>query len=123
MFVKGSEDVGALPSSFATTFTITNTTPALVAGANTLSATVDHTDAVRMVEFLVDGLPAGIVYSAPYSVPYTSDGSPHTVIARAYAAWATQTLVAEGTGTGGTGTGGIGSAVAPTNAKVSILVH
>jgi hypothetical protein len=95
VYVKGSEDVGALPYSYATPFAVTNTTPALVAGANTLSATVDHPDAVRMVEFLVDGLPVGISYQAPYSTSWTSDGASHSVIARAYAAWATPNLVSE----------------------------
>jgi hypothetical protein len=91
--VKGSEDVGALPSLYATSFAVTNTTPsALPAGAATLSASVNNPDAVRKVEFLVDGLPVGVSYSAPYSVSWTADGNPHAVEARAYNAWASKTL-------------------------------
>jgi len=112
VFVKGMEDVGAQPSAYATSFTVTNTSPALVAGTNTFSASVDHPDAVRKVEYLVDGLPVGEAYSAPYYVSYVADSSSHTVTARAYAAWASQTLVSESQATG--------AVVAPSNAKTSI---
>lgn len=93
VFVKGSEDVGALPSSFATPFSITNTTPVSIpAGLATLSATVTNPDAVRKVEFLVDGIPVGVAYASPYMVSWTADGNQHEVEARAYNMWASKTL-------------------------------
>jgi hypothetical protein len=109
------EDVGALPYSYAKAVSITNTTPAIGAGANTLSATVANPDAVRKVEFLVDGLPVGTVYAAPYSVAYTSDGNSHTVTARAYAMWASATPAVDAVGTG--------AVVPPSNAKTSAIVQ
>lgn len=112
VFVKGNEDVGAQPYSFATTFNVTNTTPTLQAGANSLSATVDKPDAVRMVEFLVDGIPVGIDFTQPYSVNYNSDGNAHTVVARAYAAWAAKTLTVESVSSG--------TVVPPSNAQIQI---
>jgi hypothetical protein len=115
VYVKGSEDVGALPYSYAKAVSITNTTPAIGAGANTLSATVANPDAVRKVEFLVDGLPVGTVYAAPYSVAYTSDGNSHTVTARAYAMWASATPAVDAVGTG--------AVVPPSNAKTSAIVQ
>jgi sugar lactone lactonase YvrE len=91
--VKGAEDIGALPYSYAVPIVLTNTTPiTLAAGPVNLTASVGNPDAVRMVEFLVDGLPVGIDYTSPYSVAWTADGAPHDVEARAYNAWASQTL-------------------------------
>lgn len=91
--VKGSEDVGALPYAFALPYTIVNTTPINIsAGPTSLTATCTNTEAIRMVEFLVDGIPVGYAYTAPYSVSWTSDGAIHAVEARAYSAWASQTL-------------------------------
>lgn len=93
VFVKGSQDIGALPLSFATSFTVNNTTPImLAAGPASLTATITNPDAVRKVEFLVDGIPVGAAYSAPYSVSWTADGNAHSVEARAYNAWASRTL-------------------------------
>lgn len=92
--VKGTEDVGALPYSYAGTMNLTNTTAInLAAGPVNLTATTTTPDAIRMVEFLVDGIPVGIDYDAPYSVAWTADGAAHDVEARAYNAWASQTLV------------------------------
>jgi hypothetical protein len=66
----------------------------LPAGLVTLSAICTNPDAVRKVEFLVDGIPVGTAYSTSgrYSVVWTADGAPHSVEARAYNAWASQTL-------------------------------
>src|SRR5205814_9430463 len=59
VIVKGMEDIGALPFAYTAPLSIANTTPfALPAGAVNLTATVGNVDAVRFVEFLVDGLPA-----------------------------------------------------------------
>jgi hypothetical protein len=92
VYVKGSEDIGALPYDFATAVSVTNTTPtSRPAGAVTLSATVGDSNAVRMVEFLVDGIPVGAAYDAPYSLSWTSDGATHDIEARAYSAWASLT--------------------------------
>ena len=49
-------------------------------------------DAVRKIEFLVDGIPVGESCSAPYSIPWISDGACHEIEARAYSAWASRTL-------------------------------
>ena len=93
VFVKGSEDIGALPFDFAVPVTVTNTTSATLSGSATLSATVGNSNAVRAVEFLVDGIPVGMDYDAPYSVTWNvPDANPHTVEARAYNMWASRTL-------------------------------
>ena len=93
VIVKGMEDVGALPSSYIGNLNVTNTTSlSLPAGAASLTATVPNTDTVRMVEFFVDGIPVGMNYTSPYSVSWTSDGAQHTIEARAYNMWASQTL-------------------------------
>ncbi len=93
VYIKGTEDVGALPYSFAASYSITNTTPIVIAaGPTTLTATCTNPDAVRMVEFQVDGVPVGTAYTAPYSVAWTSDGVIHAITARAYSAWSSATL-------------------------------
>lgn len=93
VIVKGMEDIGALPHDYAVPIVVTNTTPVtLPAGPVTLTAEVGNPDAVRMVEFLVDGLPVGIDYEPPYAVAWTSDGTLRNVEARAYSAWAGRTL-------------------------------
>ncbi len=113
VYVKGNEDIGALPYAYAKSFTVANTTPALHAGSNTLSATVNNPDAVRMVEFLVDGIPVGLAYYDPINANYaancTLDGNPHTLNVRAYSAWASATLAVEAGGP-------------PSNAKIGITV-
>jgi len=93
VIVKGTEDVGALPFSYATPFSVTNTTLHWVpAGASTLSATVTNPDAVRKVEFLIDGIPVGESNTEPYSINWTADGILHSIEARAYSAWASKVL-------------------------------
>ncbi len=91
--VKGMADIGALPFNYATGFLVVNTTATIVpAGSASLTATVTNGDAVRKVEFLVDGVPVGVAYGAPYSVNWTAGGNLHVVEARAYSAWASKTL-------------------------------
>jgi hypothetical protein len=91
VFVKGSEDIGALPFAYVRSTTITNTTPPILrAGMATLSAACDNPDAVRKVEFLVDRIPVGESFSPPYTVPWLSDGARHEIEARAYSAWASR---------------------------------
>lgn len=93
VIVKGMEDVGALPYDYAAAMNLLNTTATtLTAGAQSLTATSSTTDAVRKIEFFVDGIPVGEDYSSPYSVAWTSDGAAHTIEARAYNMWASATL-------------------------------
>jgi len=61
-------------------------------GVQILSATTSTPEAVRYIEFLVDGLPVGICYDAPYQVNWLSDGAIHNVEVRAYNMWASQVL-------------------------------
>lgn len=97
--VKGAQDIGALPSYYPTTFSVTNTTA--VVPTSTLTAAVVNPDSVRKVEFLVDGIPVGSALSAPYSVAWTgADGNPHVVEARAYNAWASRILTESSFNTG-----------------------
>lgn len=90
VMVKGMEDIGALPyraggytlhgtlTSVGTTYTF-----------NVYDATnADASDIVRFVQFYVDGVPQGLIYSAPYTI--TSAG---TVTASAYALYASPTPV------------------------------
>ncbi len=96
--VKGMDDIGALPHAYAQPVTVSNTTSAaLPSGSVTLTATVGNPDAVRMVEFLVDGRPVGLDHDAPYAVAWTSDGGAHSIEARAYSLWAGTTLYASST--------------------------
>ncbi len=83
VIVKGMEDIGALPYSYAVPFTLNLDNTYLPAGAVTFTATIDHPEAVRKVEYLVDSMPVGTSYTAPYSVGYVADGNPHTVETRA----------------------------------------
>lgn len=99
VIVRGMEDIGALPYDYAGSFTISLNNTYLPAGSVNLTATVSDTDAVRMVEYLVDGIPVGISYVSPYTVAYTADGNSHSVTARAYNAWASQTLIQSDTET------------------------
>lgn len=93
VFVKGSQDIGALPFLYAKQFGVKNTTPHRApVGPTILSAVCTNPDAIRKVEFLVDGLPVGESYKAPYEVFWTSDGACHKIEARAYSAWASQIL-------------------------------
>ena len=96
VIVKGREDVGALPYDYARSFAVTVTTPfgIIAAGPTTLDATCPNPDAVRKVEFFVDGIPVGVAYTPPYSVAWTSDGALHNIEARAYNAWASRTPTA-----------------------------
>lgn len=89
VWVKGAEDVGAQPYSYVSTIGVTNTSTATFpAGAKTLTATVPSTDAIRMVEFLIDGQPVSIDYASPFTASWTSNGAKHTLVTRAYNAWA-----------------------------------
>lgn len=100
VLVKGMEDVGACPRSYyddAVTVSLDNTT--LPAGAVNLTATVSATDAVRKVEYLIDGVPLGSSTTSPYTVAYTADGAAHDVTARAYKAWASLTPYVDDTAT------------------------
>ena len=92
VIVKGMEDIGALPYSYVATPTVTNTTA--TASPTALMATTSTTEAVRMVEFLIDGLPVGIAYydgTGTFSYTNTPSGA-KTLEARAYNYWASQTL-------------------------------
>src|SRR5208283_619870 len=66
----------------------------------TFSATTSTPDAVRRIDFLVDGIPVGSAYQSPYTVSWTADGNSHSVEARAYNAWASQTLWVSDFGSG-----------------------
>jgi hypothetical protein len=94
--VKGMSDMGALPHAYALPISVV-----LVAGTSSsipgpgpipLSAAVSDPDSVRMVQFLVDGVPVGTSYSAPYTIVWNTDGNFHRIEARAYNAWASQVL-------------------------------
>lgn len=85
--LKGMEDIGPLPYAYATSFTVSVDNTYLNSGVNSLSATVDNTDAVLAVEWLVDGVSVGVVSTSPYTQSYTSDGGTHKVKARALRYW------------------------------------
>lgn len=92
VIVKGMEDIGALPYDYVSAPTVTNTTS--TASPTTLSATSASTESVRMVQFLIDGIPVGIAYydgTGTYSLSYTPSGA-RTLEARAYNYWASETL-------------------------------
>lgn len=97
VLVKGNEDIGAQPFNYALTYTVALVNSTLASGANSLTATINNPDAVDSVEYLVDGIPVGISYTATgnFPVSYTSDGATHVVTARAYAAWANPLLSAD----------------------------
>jgi hypothetical protein len=100
VFVKGSEDVGALPFAFALPVQVSNTTHrTLAAGKARLTAQSANGSAIRKVEFLVDGVPVGETTDSPYSIEWQSDGNRHSVEARAYNAWASPILSASDTAT------------------------
>jgi hypothetical protein len=97
VIVKGMEDIGALPYSYAITPTVSLNNVYLEVGPNDLTAAVNDVNCVRKVEFIVDGIPIGTSYESPYSTNYTSDGAVHQVEARAYSQWANATPTASDT--------------------------
>lgn len=97
VILQGMEDLGAEPSEYVATPTVVNTTTGTLSTATSgssvsLTATTTTPNAIRYVEFLVDGTPVGVAHSAPYSVTWIADGNNHDVEARAYNAWASKTL-------------------------------
>jgi len=91
VIVKGMEDIGALPYAYAATPTVTNTTS--TASPTALTATTTTAEAVRKVEFLINGLPIGTVNydgTGTFSYANTPSGA-GTLEARAYNYWASQT--------------------------------
>lgn len=93
VYVKGSEDIGALPYSYAVPFTVTLVNSGIPTGAVTFTTTINNPDAVRYVEYLVDGLPIGLSYDAASNYPqsWTSDGQVHVIEVRAAKKWASDT--------------------------------
>lgn len=97
VYVQGTEDIGAEPRAFAVTPVLVNTTPtqlqSLAPGVRIwLTASTPTPDAIRKVEFLVDGLPVGTAYPPELRVRWTADGRNHVVEARAYNNWASRLL-------------------------------
>ena len=84
-------DIGALPYTYAVSFTVVLDNTSLPAGSNNLTTTVSNANPVRKVGYFVDGVPVGESYDSPYTVAYTADGGTHTVEARAYKRYASAT--------------------------------
>jgi len=68
----------------------------LVAGLQTLTATVSNPGAMRHVVFFVNGIPAAVDNQSPYSFAWNpsglAEGSQHRIEARAYARYASKQL-------------------------------
>lgn len=93
IYIKGMEDIGSQPFSYVSGINVINTTPIpLSSGIVTLSATTNAPNAVRKIEFLVDGFPVGESYESPYQVTYNSTGGSPVIEARAYNMWASPIL-------------------------------
>lgn len=86
VFLKGSDDVGALHYTFSAALTNSLVNTSLTVGANTLTSIVNNTDAVRKVAYYVDGVCVGTSYTSAtnYPISYTADGATHTVTSRAF---------------------------------------
>lgn len=97
VYVKGTEDVGALPYGTADA-AILSVSTASAGGTKTATITVADSGNVRFVEILQDGYPVGSSSSPSgnvYTVSWPDDGQAHTVVARAYNLWASQSPVVE----------------------------
>lgn len=103
VYVFGTEDVGALPFAYALPLFVANTSSGIASGVTGFLQATGNTNAIRKVEFLVDGLPVGTSYTNPYAVQWVGDGLVHSGEARAYNMWASQILSVSSTIMLGTG--------------------